>query len=357
MKTLFVGDLHLLEKELSTTKGMIETSTQMLEGIKNVLLSDPEIKMVVFEGDIQHATPKSKRTLRETTIWKTILGEIGSIVLERIPKYSVINRADVNENKLPYKPLPLFTVKGNHDVEKTMRSKLDDYNYTFFDDLLYTGTLQNPRGFMFKDAGKVYYIQLNNYGEVAEPIDSRIKELGNEVKTIKVLHDTIKAPSSPTWFNVMAESDYYVAEKVLGDCDLAICGHIHEPLAPVKVQGDGTLGTKSTVFMQTGSMGRTSFTDENMRDYGYCTLVDTTDGIKVSELKIPLMPVTEYFNWKQINLNETKKEAIRHGQMFNLNFERTNLVHTDPKEDVENLTLDSRVKENTIKAIEHAEEN
>lgn len=360
MKTLIVGDLHLRDRELSTTNGMIKSSVDMLVGIKQALLDDPEITMVLFLGDIQHDTPNTKRTLRETTLWKTILGEIGSIVSERCPKFMVVPREidEVEEGVFrtqPVNPLPLFSLSGNHDIEKVLRSVNTNYNYTFYDDLLYTGILQNPRGIIFKDSGRTYYFQFNNYGEVNFPIPDEIKELDSELRTIKLLHDTVRVPTSPDWFNVLPESDYYKGEDVLGDSHLAVCGHIHEPLAPVKVKGNGTLGDKETIFLQTGAMGRTSFTDDNMRDFGYCTLLDTTDGLKVSELKIPLMPIDDYFNWKQVRLNENKKEAMKAGKMFSLDF-GTRIIQTNPKEEILGLAdVSDKVKDNCVDALDRVD--
>lgn len=353
MKVLFVGDLHLRERELSTTKGLVQTSSDMLDGIIEFVENDEEIKFVIFEGDIQHDTPKSQRTLRETTIWKSKLSKLGSIIAERGAKFIVVPREQDAElsDKTPPKQLPLFSLVGNHDIEKKLKSVYKGYNYTFFDDLLYTGTLQNPRGILFKDSGKVYYIQFNNYGEADMPIDDSVKQLDPNIKYIKVLHDTVKAPNSPNWFSLLGDGEYYVAEDILGDCDLAICGHIHEPLPPVVVRGNGKMGTGQTIFLQTGSMGRTSFTDDNMRDFGYCTLMDTSDGINVREVRIPLMSTEDYFNWKQIHLNNTKKESIKKGQMFKLDFGQVELNHTDPKDDIRQLDIEEDVKENCLNAI------
>ncbi|MEQ2561391.1 hypothetical protein, partial [Sutterella wadsworthensis] len=215
-----------------------------------------------------------------------------------------------------------------------------------------------------KDSGKVYYIQFNNYGEADMPIDDSVKQLDPNIKYIKVLHDTVKAPTSPNWFSLLGDGEYYVAEDILGDCDLAICGHIHEPLSPVVVRGNGKnivcpvpilplplTTTGQTIFLQTGSMGRTSFTDDIMRDFGYCTLMDTSDGINVREVKIPLMDKEDYFNWKQIHLNNTKKEAIKKGQMFSLDFGQVEINHTDPKDDIRQLDIEEDVKENCLNAI------
>lgn len=359
MKILFVGDLHLRERELSTTKGLVKNSIMILEGIKKVLEEDEDIKLVIFEGDIQHDTPKTQRTLRETTIWKKLLGDIGSIISLRIPKLVIVPRFDSNGSQVKQVPnaLPLFTAKGNHDIEKTLRSVNTEYNYTFFDDIIYTGTLQNPRGIIFKDLGQVYYIQLNNYGEITQPIVDEVISLDPNIKTIKVLHDTVKVASSPSWFNLLGEDSYYVGEKVLGDCDVAVCGHIHEPLSPIDVKGDGTLGTKVTKYIQTGSMARTSFTDESMRDYGFCTILDTSNDLEVSELRIPLMPTVEYFNWKQINLNNIKKDAIKKGQMFNLDFNNVVKDQTDVRDTIENMIIQKEVKENILNTINEVDDN
>lgn len=354
MKTLFVGDPHLRERELSTTKGLVETSSQILDGIIKVLLDDKEICNVCFLGDMQHDTPKSRRTLRETTIWKSKLAKIGNIISERKPKMIVIERDGVEEDVSGRKQ-PIFSALGNHDVENKMTALTNNSHYTFFDDLLFTGIIQNPKGFIFKDGGQVYYIQFNNYGEADSPIDESVLELDESIKKIKVLHDTVKVPNSPDWFKLLKEGEYYEGEKILGDCDLAICGHIHAPLPPVVVKGDGTLGNGETIFVQTGSMGRTSMSDDNMRDYGYCTVLDTTHGISVEELRIPLMSIDDYFNWKQIRLNQNKKEAMKRGEMFNLDFGSVEITHTDPRDEINALDIEDEVKENCLNAINDAD--
>lgn len=353
MKILNVGDLHLWDRELSTTRGFVENSDLMLDAIIAYVEADPEIRIVNFEGDIQHSTPATKSTLLRTATWKRKLEKLGNIMLERQPTMHIIQRAGVDPEKLYKQPLPLFTAEGNHDVSKTLRrvgadnKRIAIEDYTFFDDLLYSGVMQNPRGYLFRDLGKDYYIQFNNYGEATAPIPDAIANKENII-AIKILHDTVRFEDSPSWLNYL-EDDVYEADDVLQDCRLAICGHIHEPLPPkmfVNTKG------KNVVFVQTGAMARTSAVDKNIRDFGYCTLLDLKDGIDIVEVQLPIMPSDEYFDWSQIIINENKKQALKERKGFSLSFSEFQMSAYDPRQDIANMEIETDVKDNCIEVLD-----
>lgn len=351
MKVLFVGDLHLYDRELSTTKRMRENNIEILKGIYEYLKNNEEIKLCVFEGDIQHKTPTSKGALYEISKWKYWLRKIGDLMSERSPKLVIVQREGVDKDRLHKMPANLFTLQGNHDMATELRSMNQNVDYTLFDDLLFEGILQNPRGVCFKDSGKLYYIQLNNYGEADAPVPKQILDKGN-FNIVKVFHDTIDVPEQENWVRIGGSKGVYKGSDVLVDAQLGIAGHIHNYLAPSVVD---TVDGKSAVFVQTGSLGRTSASEMNMRDHGYCTVLDTTDGLDVIQVQIPLIDVDEYFDWARIMLNNQQKESLKNSQNFNIALGDYERKHFDPKEDIKEMDIPEDVKENCLKTLESLE--
>ena len=78
---LFVGDLHLYDKEMVSTKGYVKSNEVMLDNLYQHILGNPHIKLVIFEGDIQHKTPIK---IRETHKWRTWFRKLGQLMLERL---------------------------------------------------------------------------------------------------------------------------------------------------------------------------------------------------------------------------------------------------------------------------------
>ena len=347
MKLLFVGDLHLYDKELSTTKSMRANNIVMLERLYNYLVENEDIKIVVFEGDIQHKTPNSKSVLYEMARWKHWIRKIGELMTERRPKLVMVGREDGKPEEMHPNPKTLFTLKGNHDYSTALKSNDPTVEYTFYDDLIFEGLLQNPQGFVFKDSGKLYYVQLNNYGEADTPVPEKIRD-NPMMNVIKVFHDTIKNPQSEAWIDFTPPNELYLAEEVLVDCKVGISGHIHEPQGPIVVN---TVNGKKSIYVQTGSMGRTSASENQMRDYGLSTVIDTTDGLRATEVRIPLIPTDEYFDWAKIMLNSQKSETAKERKNFSISLGDYKREFYDPKEDVKNMDIPEKVKENCVSVL------
>ena len=346
MKVLLVGDLHLFDKELSTTKGFRENNTVMLERLYDYLKEHEEVCLCIFEGDIQHKTPSAKDSLYHVSRWKHWLHKIGDLMAERLPEIAVIPREGNEKNENHPMPSPLFTLKGNHDMASELRSSVD---YTLFDDLLFEGILRNPKGIVYKDAGKRYYIQFNNYQEADAPVPEEIlKE--KDIKVVKLFHDAIDVPTQGTW--VKLDKKAFNGSDVLQNTHLGIAGHIHDPLKPVVVE---TLNGKKSIFLQTGSMGRTSAADGNVRDHGYCTVLDTTDGLKVTEVKVPLIPSEDYFDWGAIMYNQQQRDALKNRKNFNVSLGDYERKSYDPKEDIKNMDITEDVKENCLNVLDNVE--
>ena len=347
MKILIAGDLHLYDKELTTTKGMRENSIIILEQLYKYLEEHTDINLCIFEGDIQHKTPSAKDSLYHVSRWKYWFNKIGNLMAERSPKLVVVPRNKEDKNENHPMPSPLFTLKGNHDDAVELRSSV---SYTLFDDLLFEGILRNPRGIIYKDAGKMYYIQFNNYQEADYPVPTEI--LNQEgIKVIKLFHDAIDVPAQGNWIKL--DKKAYKGEEVLKDAHLGIAGHIHDPLKPTVIK---TSDDKKAIFLQTGSLGRTSAAEGNLRNHGYCTVLDTTDGLKVTEVKLPLMPSDDYYDWGAIMFNQQQKDAVSNRKNFNVSLGEYERQSYDPKEDIKNMDITSDVKENCLEVLEKIED-
>lgn len=294
MKILKVGDLHLYTKEIRSTKKMIENNVVMLEGIYNLLISDEEIKLVLFGGDIQHRTPSGKNTLYETSLWRYWFKKIGLLMQKRYEKNSVrvIDREigqklekQLDDGEI----LPLFTLEGNHDVD-------NEVEYTFYDDLLSNGYLVNPLQLVIEEETQINF---HNYGEAA----IKYEKLLGVNSVIGYYHDTVVTEEMPFW---TGGKDEYVAEKVLDGVDLGVINHIHNNYDPIYVNTES--GGQSVAWVM-GSMGRTSFSEGQLRDHGYCGLVDTNNLEELGTVEIELIKKEEYFNYKaELKSRQNKKD-------------------------------------------------
>ncbi len=347
-----VGDLHLHDKELTTTKGMRENNILMLKSIYDYLEENEDIRLCIFEGDIQHKTPVSKTALYETSRWKFWLRKIGNLMSSRTPKLAKFQRADFDKDRAHPLPANLFSLKGNHDMATELRSMNQNVDYTFFDDLIFEGVIQNPKGIAFKDSGKLYYIQMNNYGEAEAALPKEISS--NEMfNVIKIFHDTIDVPEQGDWVRIDKTSKgVYKGSTVLENCSLGITGHIHEPLEPSIVTTDS--GSK-VAFVQTGSMGRTSASDVHMRDVGYCTVLDTTDGLNVIQVQMPLIPVDDYYDWSKIMLNTQQKDSLKNSKNFNISLGDYERKFYNPKDDIKEMDIPDDVKRNCLDILDKLE--
>lgn len=286
---LVVGDLHLYDKEMVSTKGYVKSNEVMLDNLYQHILDNPHIKLVIFEGDIQHKTPIK---IRETHKWRTWFRKLGQLMLERLDESGLdvqeIQRDELDSIEVDFS-YPVYSLRGNHDVEVSNRSSK---NFTFFDELLYEGLLKNPKGLVINDS---IYIDFRNYGEADRFPDPLVTQ---NKRVMGVFHDTIYHTESPSYIGLLRDvspDSAYDGHFNFKGLDLALAGHIHTPEPLVNVE------TESGVvpYLQNGSMARTSFGGDNVRDVGYSVEVRLED-FNLNRIEIPILPVDEYFNLQRL---------------------------------------------------------
>ena len=356
-KILVVGDLHLYNKELSSTKGMVENNMIMLENIYSFLEENEDIKLLIFLGDIQHITPSGKNTLKEVTKWKKAFKKIGELMKPRferdLVKVIFNTRADEHPFEDFYSALddgdayPVFTLKGNHDIdtERMLFSKsteeAEEEPYTFFDICIDEGLLVNPNQIILD--GKVL-LNFYNYAEYSIPYPSY---KGVEY-TIALMHETILTVDSPNW---VVETKAGLDPKEFIFADLVIDGHIHENYPPRLVEN--AKGTTSVVWI-IGSMGRTQISGDannimkgQVRDVGYSCLIDTQDFSALPLVEIDVMPHDKYFNMRTRTNVLAEREEVRN---FNFNLKKsnsdTNFIITHDKTPIEVIQEVEDVEQN-----------
>lgn len=297
-KVLYIGDLHLYNKDIGSMKlgSMVKNNDVMMMEIYSFLQENEDIKLVVFLGDIQHKTPSGKNTIREITKWKMWFKKIGSLMKERYPKELIEvlmedGYKDINKDIELGLKYPLFTLKGNHDIdsERNLLNGADKDNdvYTFYDMCIDDGLLINPNQLLIN---KTLQVNFYNYGEA----DKKYTRLSTTEHVIGLYHDSILTSETPYW--MQAEGVGYVAEEILGGIDFAIVGHIHTHYDPLIIDCDD--GSESVIWI-CGSMGRTSIGDGQVRDVGYGVLVDLEKVNQLMKVEFDLIPATEYFNLRE----------------------------------------------------------
>lgn len=304
---LVIGDLHLYDREMSSTKGYVNSNMVMLDNLYSYIESNEHIKVVIFEGDIQHKTPVK---IKESYKWRKWFRKLGQLMYERLDEsgltLEIHERDDIESLGLDFR-YPVFSVKGNHDMEATNRSTRD---FTFFDELLHEGYIQNPKGLTLNND---LYIDCRNYGEAARELDTTLTE-GKRV--IGLFHDTLYHNTSPDYLRLIRDvnpDNAYDAHTVLKGLDLALAGHIHDPETLEHVLADGT----EVPYLQTGSMGRTSFGGGHLRDVGYVVEVDINT-VEPLRVEVPILPVDEFFNLQRL---ASRNRDVVDYQTFNLDMD------------------------------------
>lgn len=338
MLKLVVGDLHLHTKEMRSTKRMVDNNVVMLEGLYDVLVEEPGIKLLEFIGDIGHAVPTGKNTLTETAKWTHWFRKIGELMKERydatrirVLESGVVDGESTIGDKIADGNLyPLFVVKGNHDID-------NEGNFTYYDMLLAEGIMCNPDGLIIDETTQVNFY---NYGEADKVYE---KEDGVE-QVIGLYHDVIANEESPFWVGVHPA---YESTEILRGIDLGIVGHIHQKEDPIFVETDEGTSVQWTF----GSMGRTSFTQGQVRDVGYCALVDTEDLEKLGTVEVPLIPKDEYFNFRA---EIEKRQKDKTYEDFSLGLgDDIKRTYEDPRDEIRNMDgMEDSVREVCIEIMD-----
>ncbi|KTF59763.1 MULTISPECIES: metallophosphoesterase [Bacillus amyloliquefaciens group] len=344
MKILMVGDLHLYTNEIRTTKKMVKNNEVMLKNLYKYLKENEDIDLVIFGGDLQHQTPKGD-VLREVSLWRKWFRKIGKLMAPRRKRIKNFKIHGVSEKvKKGFdkgRIYPLISVRGNHDDDKVLKvtaENKDDYikQYTFFDELVDEDLILNPKGLTFTAGDDKFYIDIRNYGEA----DRSVPKGAKNRKVIAVFHDNVLQPESPLWMiKGKSKEGVYNAEDVMVNVDIGILNHIHERVDPLYIEASD--GVK--VLWQIGSMGRTSLKDENMRDVGYCGLIDTDNLDSFGTVEIDVIPAEEYFSFQKAFDAKKRKSDY---EDFELKMNTVNRKFQDPREDIKALEdVDDRVKQ------------
>lgn len=368
-KILLVGDLHLNTKEMTSTKKMIKNNIVMLKNLYDYLVQNEDVVLVIFLGDIQHKTPSAKNSVREIYRWNSWFKKIGRLMATRYFENEVtVNRiantkeddesitvnehgleipsiSDFNEAVRTHEILPLFTLRGNHDIDTERVNGLQvdenaDYiPYTYYDLCISEGLLINPEQLIINNE---LLINFYNYGEAQKQYSKPdgIKHV------IGLYHDTIITEDTPFWMRDSGKA--YSPTEAIQFEDSVYIGHIHEKYEPVFIEADG----REVPVTIVGSMGRTSTGEGQIRDVGFCQSINTEDLDEFNSVEIPVIPANEYFNLRE---KIARKETERQMQEFTLSMgdeehELTELV--DARTLIGRLQIDNEIKSTCIDLIE-----
>ncbi|MFV1457649.1 hypothetical protein VJ282_34220 [Bacillus mycoides] len=90
-------------------------------------------------------------------------------------------------------------------------------------------------------------------------------------------------------------------------------------------------------------MGRTSFKEENLRDFGYCGLIDTNNLEEFGLVEIDVIPAAEYFSYEKAL---AAKKSAKDYKDFSLRMETVERKHEDPRDVIRSLEdVDDDVKD------------
>lgn len=328
----FITDLHLSDRELSTTKGMVSNSIRILDNIYDTLLNNENIKVVILSGDIQHRTPNKRETISD---WTYKLIQIRDLLETRCRglDLEVYN----NEGNLMERYSPLFSLKGNHDYDKHVK-------FTYFDELLKLGVISNPKKIIYN---KTQY-NLLNYGDVGI-IDDEVYNKDSRVENYVLLsHDYIYDNTAPQWAFELAEKGHAYHYNILEGLgyDVVLIGHIHEQRPIVELPF-------KTLLWQVGCPARTSYTSNSERDEGYTAIIGN-DSMVLNTLNLNLLHYEDYFKSVVTNARRERKNSLSE---FSLNLDSANLVYDSYEGSIDSVEgIDEDIKEKAKELIRRVED-
>lgn len=370
-KVLLVGDLHLNAKEMVSTKKMVLNNMVMFESLYTYLENNTDINLVIFLGDIQHKTPSGKNSSREVYRWNKAFSKIGKLMKPRyfennikvITSYKVnddginINKygleipeaIDINEGIRNNELNPLFTLRGNHDIDVervnglTVSENSDLIPYTYYDSCISNGILINPDQLLINDE---LLINFYNYGEVEQvyPHYDTVKH------TIGLYHDTIVTEDTPFW--IRDSGGVYTPEVAIKHEDVVYIGHIHERYEPVFVETEG----KIVPIVVVGSMGRTSTNEGQIRDMGYCHEINLNELNATNSVELPVIPVSEYFNLREKIARRETADTLREFSLSMGDDVRDVAEFTDVRSLVNTLDIEPDIKATCISLLDEVME-
>lgn len=339
-KHLDIGCMHLYDKEMRSTQGMIKNSRIILDQIHQYLIDNEDIILLNINGDIQHKTPTSKNR-EEVAYWRKKFREIGELMQQRFKKFKGYSLVGVDEQtKQDFKNgriNPIFVTRGNHDTEK------GDI-HTFFDDLVMEGLVIHAKGLLVQTETERTFFQYRDY----DTKNRKIPTFKQKTNIIALEHNNILHEESSLWKVPNAEDKFLKAEDVVKGTDVVILHHIHESVDPLYI-------TEKNILWQPGSVGRTSLTDDAKRDVGYGALMKFNSITEFKRVEFPLMPFLEYFSYKKM---VKKKKYENEYENFDLKMGDYEVKATDYKEDINAFPdVEEEVKKYAIHIMELIEAN
>lgn len=345
MKHLTVGDLHLYDREMRSTKSMVDNSTVILEKLYEFIKDNEDIVILNINGDIQHKTPVNKFNRQEVAKWRYMFNKIGLLMRSRfkehIKGYKLIGVSEEVQNDFKKGMIrPIFTTRGNHDIDTELR-------HTFFDDLLEEGLIVNSTGLLVQVEEKQTFFSYRDYGIK----ERKMPKLNKKIDVIALEHNDLLHDASIIWKVPNAEKKFKTVEEVADKTDVTILGHMHDKIDPFKVDTE----SGKSVIWQTGAMARTSFEESNKRDAGYGALMEFGNIEDFISVEFDLIPYKEYFSYKKMmRVNEHENEY----KDFDLKMEEKERVSTNYEDDINSFEdVEDEVKEYAKKVIESIKNN
>lgn len=345
MKHLTIGDLHLYDREMRSTKKMIQNSSVILDELYNFLKEHEEIVFLNINGDIQHTTPVNKYKRKEVAYWRYMFRKIGHLMNTRfrdhVKGFKLVGADE--ETKKMFKEgeiNPIFTTKGNHDMD-------NELDHTFYDELLEEGLIMNVDGLLLNVEGNKTFFSYRDYG-----IEKRkLPKLSKDTDIIALEHNDVLHDESVLWNVPKAEEKFTKAEEAVKGTDVTILGHIHDKVDPLYIGEEGS----PPVLWQVGSVARTAFRDSDKRDVGYGAVMEFGDVETFLTAEFDLIPFKEYFSYQKMMRNKEYENAYKD---FSLKMEEQERVAMDYKEDINSFEeVDQDVKEYAIKVMDTIKNN
>lgn len=326
----FVSDLHLSDREMSSTDKMADNSGRILDSILDTLESDERIKILILAGDIQHKIPTNRRMV---TSWVVKLNRIREILETRFPEDVKVYNGEEEVEFIN----PLISLKGNHDIHK-------EGKYTLFDELEDLNVIGRYTNLVWKG---IQY-NLYDYGEAGQGLNHPFNKKEGVSKVVGMYHDAFAYEGCPNWMRDNIGNGVYELSQLEG-LDVAVIGHIHDRIKPIKVEHD----TSHTIFWQPGCIARTSYTSPNKRNDGYSAIIDAETALMYA-YDIPVIPHEEYF---KTLTNDLKKERVNSLKEFSLNLGENVINFNTYEEEIKAMDVDEEIKDKAIILIDEVQES
>lgn len=320
----FISDLHLSDRELSTTTKLVDNSLLILDRIIDVLEQNTNIHSVIFLGDIQHRTPSNRRTVVK---WVQRFNRIREILEPRRPT-SAYTIKDFESRVQTTDYHPLITIKGNHDIDKQGR-------YTLFDELIDLEVIAQYDCFVYDNT--CYY--LHDYDDTTYNYDDTMTGIDHHVL---VTHNTFIFPGADHW--ILNNESHQDPDDV--PHDLVVIGHLHSNY--------GLFESDTTALWVPGCLARTSQVRDvsQQRDFGTSGII-ANDTKQLFLLETPLISYREMFKTEETQRRQNRERAL---EDFSLNLDVTSVTYDTYETTIQNANSPQEVKDKAIGILNALEE-